>query len=61
MEAVGKGFPIKKSHKNSIYKTKAAMQSKKKSSVLYVQCVNIFRMYLGLLGHMTCELSKQKT
>lgn len=37
------------------------MQSKNKSSVLYVQCVNIFRMYLGLLGHMTCELSKQKT
>lgn len=29
------------------------MQSIKKRCVLYVQCVNIFRMYYGLLGHMT--------
>lgn len=37
------------------------MQSKKKRCVLYAHCVNIFGMYFGLLGHMTCELSKQKT
>lgn len=31
------------------------MHSKKKMCVLYVQCVNVFRMHFGLLGHVSYQ------
>lgn len=55
MEAVGKGFPIK----ISFVKLKQQCIPKRRG-VSYVQCVNIFRMYFGLLGHLSYQNKRLK-